>query len=146
MACQVLFLFFVVNRSLSEEQQPTLFFSSFLKRFLSIVVFFPLKYMFIAAILKHLKHPDSNMTGSRDVESNRCLPRATASSGGRVAPIRNCCYRPSALLWLWNQAPGAELHFDFSLAGGVKRAQDAHKSPAEFWHVGAGCLQVTSSC
>lgn len=143
MACQVLFLFFVVNRSLSEEQQPTLFISSFLKRFLSIKGFFPLKYVFIAAILKRLKHPDSNMTGSRDVESNRCLPRATASSGGQVAPIRNTgsCYRPSALLWLWNQAPGGELQYDFSLAGGVKSQCRMLTSP----QLSSGVLELVAS-
>lgn len=84
-------------------------------------------------IVKSLKHADSNVSSSREMESNECIHRATAGARGRAAAVRNSCYRLSALLW--KQACGGGLH-----------SEDAQKSSAEFWRVGAGCLQVASSC
>lgn len=47
-------------------------------------------------MVKRLKHAD--------MESKGCIHRATAGARGRAAPVRNGCYRLSALLW--KQASG----------------------------------------
>lgn len=63
----------------------------------------------IAVIVKGLKHADSNVSSSRDMESKGCIHRATAGARGRAAPVRNGCYRLSALLWKQASGGGAAL-------------------------------------